>query len=279
MHARCLCGSVTWNVAGPVEWMSDCHCSFCRKTHGTAFATYVLAKVDALEVDGREHIVRFESSPDFFRNFCGRCGSVVPGAPFDGNVFLPAGNFDEDPEIRTEAHIFVGSNPAWYPITDDLPCFEGYPPGIDVANVPDRPRAAVAAPINGTCLCNAVAFESTGEPLVCRHCHCSRCRKARSAAHASNLVVPIGGFRFTRGDDRLRSYKVPDARYFTQVFCDICGSAMPRVDEARGFVVIAMGALDTDPGVRPRNHIFVGSKAPWFEITDTLPQFEEQETA
>lgn len=27
--------------------------------------------------------------------------------------------------------------------------------------------------------------------------------------------------------------------------------------------------------MRPTKHIFVGSKAPWFEITDDLPQFEE----
>jgi hypothetical protein len=36
-----------------------------------------------------------------------------------------------------------------------------------------------------------------------------------------------------------------------------------------------MGALDDDPGVRPREHIFVGSKAPWDEITDALPQHGE----
>jgi len=278
MHASCLCGSVTWDIRTPVEWMSDCHCSFCRKTHGTAFATYVLAKVDALEVSGREHIVRFDSSPEFFRNFCGHCGSVVPGAPFDGTIALPAGNFDEDPGVRSEAHIFVESNPAWYTITDSVPCFDGYPPGFPVPNTPDRPREAVAAPIHGSCLCNAVAFEATGKPLVCRHCHCSRCRKARSAAHASNLVVPIEGFRFSRGQDRLSTYKVPEAQFFSQVFCRDCGSPMPRVDTARGFVVIAMGALDADPGVRPMNHIFVGSKAPWFEITDTLPQYTEQQT-
>jgi hypothetical protein len=258
--------------------MSDCHCSFCRKTHGTAFATYVLAKADALHIDGGEQIVCFESSPKFFRAFCRRCGSVVPGSPFDGDVFVPAGNFDEDPGICPEAHIFVGSNPAWYLITDELPCFDGYPPGIDVPYVPDQPRESVPAPINGSCLCNAVAFEATGAPLTCRHCHCSRCRKARSAAHASNLVVPIDGFRFSRGEDRLCSYRVPDAQFFTQVFCDICGSPMPRVDVSRDFVVIPMGALDGDPGVRPRNHIFVGSKAPWFEITDALPQFAEQQT-
>ena len=36
-----------------------------------------------------------------------------------------------------------------------------------------------------------------------------------------------------------------------------------------------MGSLVDDPIIRPTEHIFVGSKAPWFEITDSLPQSEE----
>lgn len=277
MHASCLCGSVTWDINAPVESMSDCHCSICRKTHGTAFATYVTAPADALEIHGHEHIVRFDSSPEFFRNFCGRCGSVVPGASFNALIFLPAGNFDSDPGIRSEAHWFVRSNPAWFTITDTLPRFETFPPGFPPADPPDQPHEGIAAPIHGSCLCNAVAFEATSDPLICRHCHCTRCRKARSAAHASNLVVPITGFCFTRGEDHLTTYKVPHAQFFAQVFCRTCGSPMPRIDTARGFVVIPMGALDADPGARPRNHIFVGSKAPWFDISDALPQFLEQQ--
>jgi len=35
-----------------------------------------------------------------------------------------------------------------------------------------------------------------------------------------------------------------------------------------------MGTLDDDPRIRPTFHVFVGSKAPWFEITDQLPQFD-----
>jgi hypothetical protein len=38
---------------------------------------------------------------------------------------------------------------------------------------------------------------------------------------------------------------------------------------------IALATLDDDPGVRPASHTFVGSKAPWFEITDDLPQYQE----
>ena len=277
MHATCLCQSVTWDVAAPLEWMSHCHCSICRKTHGVAFATYVAAPADAFRLHGREHIVRFESSPGFFRCFCGRCGSVVPGDPAEARVFAPAGNFDDDPVARPVAHIFVASSATWHEITDSLPRFDTYPPGFDVPVVPDREPLAVAAPIHGSCQCGAVAFEATADPVMCRHCHCIRCRKARSAAHASNLVVPVDGFRFTRGEASLASYKVPGAKFFAQIFCTTCGSPMPRVDPSRGIVVIPMGALDTDPNVRPRNHIFVASKAPWFEITDPLPQSPEQQ--
>jgi hypothetical protein len=278
MHASCLCGSVTWDVDGPAEWMSHCHCSFCQKTHGTAFATYAGVPVSSFRMHGGEHVVRFESSPGFFRCFCGRCGSSVPGDAIDGRVFTPAGNFDDDPGVRAIAHIFVASNPPWYEITDTLPRFDAYPPGVDAPVAPDRPRKLGDAPIEGSCLCNAVAFESTSAPIICRHCHCSRCRKARSAAHASNIAVPLDGFRFTRGEDQLGSYKVPAAQFFMQVFCRTCGSPMPRADANRGFAALAMGSLDRDPGVRPRNHIFVASKAPWFEITDALPQYAEQQT-
>lgn len=82
----------------------------------------------------------------------------------------------------------------------------------------------------------------------------------------------MAGFRFERGEALLRSYKVPDAKYFTHTFCNECGSTMPRVDTARGIVIIPMGSLDDDPGVRPERHIFVESKAPWEEISDDLPK-------
>ena len=41
------------------------------------------------------------------------------------------------------------------------------------------------------------------------------------------------------------------------------------------YVHVAMGSLVDDPSIRPAEHIYVGSKAPWFEITDDLPQAEE----
>jgi len=275
MHASCLCGDVGWDVDGPLLSLSHCHCSRCRKHHGVAFATYAMARAEGYRMQGEDRVRGWESSPGFLRRFCGRCGSTVPVAPQQGLVFVPAGNFDGDPGIRPQAHIFAASKAPWYEIPDALPRFPAYPPGVGAAVLPDRPHVHTGSAVHGSCACGAVAFEYTGDPILCRNCHCGRCRKARSAAHASNLGVKLAQLRFTRGEERLALYKVPDAQFFAQAFCTFCGGKLPRLDASRDLAVVPMGALDDDPGVRPSAHIFVGSKAPWFEIADALPQHAE----
>jgi hypothetical protein len=61
-----------------------------------------------------------------------------------------------------------------------------------------------------------------------------------------------------------------------RVFCPVCGSNLLFVFKGMPDKLwIAAGSLDDDPGLRPRSHIFVGSKAPWHEISDELPSFDE----
>jgi len=153
-----------------------------------------------------------------------------------------------------------------------------------VRPVPDaaaRPQPEPAPPgvLRGSCQCGEVAYRVEGAPDGFRHCHCSRCRRARAAAWATNLYVAADALRFLHGEDALASFKVPDAKFFTQVFCTPCGSPMPRVDRARDLAVVPAGTLDDDPGRRPSGHIFAGSKAPWAVIADDLPQHDAYEAA
>src|SRR5213593_942328 len=129
LHGTCLCGDVAWETTGSLEFMSHCHCSRCRKTHGAAFATVAMCPVDAFRLArGRERIVRYQSSPGFARPFCGRCGSVVAcGDSWQGLVGVPAGPMDDDPGVRPLAHIFVASKAPWYEIRGELPSFDAYP--------------------------------------------------------------------------------------------------------------------------------------------------------
>ena len=186
---------------------------------------------------------------------------------------MPAGCLDDDPGIRPERHIFVASKAPWHEISGALPQFNEYPgsgPGMD-SPVPEPSERQGA--VRGSCLCGGIAYELEGEHSLMINCHCSRCRKARAAAHATNLFVPRSAFRWIRGKDLLQEYKVPEAERFTHRFCRVCGSSMPRLMGERALV--PAGSLDADPGARERLHIYTGSKAPWYEISDSLPQHEE----
>jgi hypothetical protein len=276
VHGSCLCGDVAWEASGPLEFMHHCHCGRCRKLHGIPFATDLMGRAsDVRLVRGEEQIGRFESAPGNERKFCRRCGSAVTdgAAMWEDFTFMPAGPLDDDPGIRPVGHIFVGSKASWCDITDDLPRFEAFPPGVEGAVLTDIvPPLPAGDGARGSCLCGGVAFRVEGAPLRAYNCHCTRCRKSRGGAHATNVFYPADALRIERGDDLLASYKVPEARYYSTVFCRRCGSHMPRVSRERGISIVPMGSLDDDPGIRPQRNIFVGSKAPWYDITDGLPQ-------
>jgi hypothetical protein len=289
LHASCLCGEVRWEVDGPLRpptqppalaalFMSHCHCGRCRKAHGAPYATYLVVREGLLRVThGRERTVSWESSPGITRPFCGGCGSVVPdGVAFSGFVSAPAGNFDDDPGVSPTSHIFVASKAPWVEIAGDLPRFDAHPTGVGAPVLETRPPVdADTGAVRGSCLCGAIAYVIEGPPIRSRTCHCSRCRKAGSAAHVSYLATAFDGLRFTRGEDLLVRYKVPEARWFAHAFCGVCGSSMPRKDRERGLAIVPMGSLDDDPKIRPSCHIYAGSRAAWDVIADGLPQHEE----
>lgn len=276
-EARCLCGDQVWRVDAPLELLHHCHCSYCRKHQGVAYTTMGAVAPEHFSWVSRGQTIAYESSPGFQRLSCERCGSAVPGeASSIGLVFVFAGPLEGDPGARPSSHIFVGSKAPWFEISDGLPTFDAYPPGYDApSHATPQSKDAPGKGVRGSCLCGEVRFVLTGDPLVARYCHCLRCRRARSALHVSNMIVPLDAFRITHGADSIRSYKLPEARYFTQAFCALCGSTVPVRDTGRKIAIVPLGSLDDDPGVRPREHIWVDSKAPWHEISDALPQYPE----
>jgi hypothetical protein len=266
---------VAYQVADPFIEAHHCHCGFCRKAHGTPYATYGVAPAAGLRwLRGQDQVQRYESSPGFSRAFCGRCGSIVPGDEAQGVVFVPLGNVDGDPGVRAEMHIFTATKAPWWDIGDTLPQHAAFPPEFDAPVHPTREPHDPPGGVRGSCLCGRITFVVRGRPRSTQSCHCGRCRKARAAAHATNMLVGIDQCEFTRGASAIASYKLPEARFFTQAFCPTCGSAVPRLDASRGLAVIPMGSLDDDPPARPERHIFVADKASWVEIHDALPRFD-----
>ena len=125
--------------------------------------------------------------------------------------------------------------------------------------------------IRGSCLCGSVRYEIRGSLGRVSHCHCSMCRKAHGAAFATYGRVESGDFVLASGAGDIASYQ--SSPEVTRTFCKRCGSTLQFISTKRqGGFSLALGTLDDDPGVQASLHIFVGSKAPWFDITDNLPQ-------
>ena len=128
--------------------------------------------------------------------------------------------------------------------------------------------------LSGSCLCGAVGYTVTGEEQRFYHCHCKRCRKASGTGHASNLFVK-GTLAWNSGEDLVTTFKVPEAKRFTNTFCRACGARVPRFVEEYGVAFIPAGSLDDEPGLQPQARIFLGSKAEWSCSTVKLPEFAE----
>jgi hypothetical protein len=129
--------------------------------------------------------------------------------------------------------------------------------------------------IRGSCLCGSVRYEIRGPLGRITHCHCSQCRKAHGAAFGTYGTVNRGDFKFVCGEGDLAAYA--SSAGVLRTFCKRCGATLQFIRESRSHTFsLALGTLDDDPGVRPSHHIFVGSKAPWFELTDTLPRHDQR---
>lgn len=128
-------------------------------------------------------------------------------------------------------------------------------------------------PYRGSCLCGAVQYEIDAFTPRMAHCHCSMCRKFHGAAFATFGEAKVSDFRWLRGEHELAEYHADNGT--TRRFCRQCGSSMTfaSANPDENVVEVSLGTLDSNLDLSPDAHIFVGSKANWSEIHDSLPQY------
>jgi len=126
--------------------------------------------------------------------------------------------------------------------------------------------------LRGSCLCGTVRYTVTCEITHAENCHCTMCRKAHGAAFSTNAVVATDSLH-VQGSEHLSAYRSSPHR--EKLFCARCGSQLfiKRLNAPED-TVITLGTLDDDPHVQPSRHVFVGSKAAWYEPEARLVQHE-----
>ena len=130
----CQCGAVRYELSGELGPLINCHCRFCRRAHGAAFATSMPITTSHLSMRSGEADVKQYRQ----RYFCGVCGARLWNRldDYPEVTVLMAATLDDEPTDEPVMHLNLESKAPWYTIRDDARGYEGFPPNVDRALQP-----------------------------------------------------------------------------------------------------------------------------------------------
>jgi hypothetical protein len=124
----CFCGEVRYEILAPLKNARSCHCSRCRKAFSGAGSAYAEVEAGSFRfTEGRERLIRYESTPGWGLAFCGICGTTLCGTHHGEVHGVTLGTVDGDPGVQIAMHIFVASKAPWDHIGGTAPQFEAAP--------------------------------------------------------------------------------------------------------------------------------------------------------
>jgi len=127
--------------------------------------------------------------------------------------------------------------------------------------------------LHGRCTCGEVTFTLENTFDYAYYCHCSRCRMRTGSAFAAIGGASIDKLQITTGNKHLLIEGECSDGYGAR--CSRCYAFLFAAVRSRQYVHVSLGVLAGTPSRLPDHHIYVASKAPWYEITDGLPQYDE----
>jgi len=136
-----------------------------------------------------------------------------------------------------------------------------------------RADAGVSTTLHGRCSCGEVSFTLENTLDYAYYCHCSRCRTRTGSAFATIGGASIDKLQVTAGNKSLLIEGECSDGYGAR--CSRCYAFLFAAVRGRQYVHVSLGVLAGTPSRLPDHHIYVASKAPWYQITDGLPQYDE----
>jgi hypothetical protein len=127
----------------------------------------------------------------------------------------------------------------------------------------------------GSCLCGAIKYEVTGEPVRTAVCHCDDCRKATGSSYATNFFFKEEDIVVTQGTPKEFQHKSDAGNTMTKQFCGDCGSQLFGIGSGSpGVKHIKAGTLDNVGDLKPAISVFTARKHPFTVLDPDIEQFE-----
>jgi len=122
----------------------------------------------------------------------------------------------------------------------------------------------------GKCLCGAVSYRSSEDPVVAINCHCEDCRRSTGAVFGTNVMVPEAGFELS-GEVKSYEHTADSGNAMTKFFCPNCGSLVYGTGTGRPNIIsVRAGSIDDTDKVTPSINVFLDSKLPSSPMNEDL---------
>jgi len=131
------------------------------------------------------------------------------------------------------------------------------------------------AEIEGGCLCGAVRYSASVEPVLVGVCHCRDCQKFTGSAFGFLVGVPRAAFAL-RGAVKTFSKPADSGRPIVRSFCPECGSSIAEEPGSRPeLVILNGGTLDDPDAVTPAMQIYCDRELSWVRLGGDMRRFPQ----
>jgi len=131
-EGACTCGRVRFRMMSDPLFIHCCHCRWCQRETGTAFALNALIEADRVElIDGEIEIIDTPSASGKGQRIsrCPECRVAVwsnYGGGGDAVRFIRVGTLIDPDRLPPDIHIFTSSKQPWVILPKGVPAFEEY---------------------------------------------------------------------------------------------------------------------------------------------------------
>lgn len=123
----------------------------------------------------------------------------------------------------------------------------------------------------GGCVCGAVRYRLTGNPLTLYACHCTNCQARSGSAFALHMLVLQADLTLVQGEPEGGGEAGKRKR------CSACATGVwSEKRSIPGLLWLRAGTLDDTRGLKPVAHIWTRSAQTWFSIPEGVTTFETQ---
>lgn len=131
----------------------------------------------------------------------------------------------------------------------------------------------MAAPFSGGCLCGAIRYESSAEPVFSINCHCRDCQRTTGTAYAPVLAVPKDAVKITQGEPTYYTVTADSGETVSRGFCPECGAGIfSKLSANPDIMGLKAASLDDPSWFKPAMDIYTDSAQPWDVMNPDVPK-------